>query len=79
MINKEADIVYGSRYLKQDNRRILYFWHTFMNKGLTLLTNMYTNLDITDMETCYKLFKKEVVSKPYCAMETRLINRGSLC
>ncbi|MBQ8847775.1 MAG: bifunctional glycosyltransferase family 2/GtrA family protein [Candidatus Gastranaerophilales bacterium] len=61
LIENNADVCYGSRYLKQDNRRVLYFWHTFMNKGLTLLTNMYTNLDITDMETCYKLFKKDVI------------------
>ncbi|MBQ4645987.1 MAG: bifunctional glycosyltransferase family 2/GtrA family protein [Candidatus Gastranaerophilales bacterium] len=67
LLNDKADVVYGSRYLKQDTRRILYFWHTFMNKGLTLLTNMYTNLDITDMETCYKLFKKDVIKSivPY--------------
>ena len=63
ILEDKADIVYGSRYLKRDTRRILYFWHTFMNKGLTLLTNMYTNLDITDMETCYKLFKKEIIKK----------------
>ncbi len=62
LIENKADVVYGSRYLKQDTRRVLYFWHTFMNKALTLLTNMYTNLDITDMETCYKLFKKEVIN-----------------
>ena len=63
LLEDKADVVYGSRYLKQDTRRILYFWHTFMNKGLTLLTNMYTNLDITDMETCYKLFKKDVIKQ----------------
>lgn len=63
LLENKADVVYGSRYLKQDTRRILYFWHTFMNKGLTYLTNMYTNLDITDMETCYKLFKREVIQE----------------
>ena len=63
LLEGKADVVYGSRYLKQDTRRILYFWHTFMNKGLTCLTNMYTNLDITDMETCYKLFKREVIQE----------------
>ncbi len=61
LLENKADVVYGSRYLKRDVRRILYFWHTFMNKGLTLLTNMYTNLDITDMETCYKLFRADVI------------------
>lgn len=63
LLENKADVVYGSRYLKQDTRRILYFWHTFMNKGLTCLTNMYTNLDITDMETCYKLFRREVIQE----------------
>lgn len=63
LIENKADVVYGSRFLKRDTRRVLYFWHTFMNKGLTLLTNMYTNLDITDMETCYKLFKNDVIKK----------------
>lgn len=63
LLDDKADVVYGSRYLKQDTRRVLYFWHTFMNKKLTLLTNMYTNLDITDMETCYKLFKKDVIKE----------------
>lgn len=63
LLEDKADVVYGSRYLTQDTRRVLYFWHTFMNKGLTLLTNMYTNLGITDMEVCYKLFKKEVIKE----------------
>ncbi len=61
LIENKADVVFGSRYLKQDTRRVLYFWHTCMNKVLTLFTNMYTNLDITDMETCYKLFKSDVI------------------
>ena len=61
MLEDKADVCYGSRYLMRDNRRVLYFWHTFMNKFLTFLTNMYSNLDITDMETCYKLFKKDVI------------------
>lgn len=63
MITKNADVVYGSRYLKPSNHRVLYFWHTWMNKKLTLVSNMFTNLDITDMETCYKLFKKEVIQE----------------
>ena len=61
LLEDKADVCYGSRYLKRQERRVLYFWHTFMNKGLTYLTNMYSNLDITDMETCYKLFKKDVI------------------
>ena len=58
-----ADVVYGSRYLRQDSRRVLYFWHTWMNRSLTFISNMFTNLDITDMETCYKLFRRDVIQK----------------
>jgi len=59
----KADAVYGSRYLRPDTRRVLYFWHTWMNKTLTRVSNMFTNLDITDMETCYKLFRREVIQR----------------
>ncbi|MDR1086018.1 MAG: bifunctional glycosyltransferase family 2/GtrA family protein [Deltaproteobacteria bacterium] len=61
--NGQADVVYGSRYLQPETRRILYFWHTCMNKFLTFFSNMFTDLGITDMETCYKLFKKDVIKK----------------
>jgi dolichol-phosphate mannosyltransferase len=61
MQENQADVVFGSRYLQTDNRRVLYFWHTWMNRALTTLTNMLTNLDITDMETCYKLFRREII------------------
>lgn len=61
LLSGRADVVYGSRYLKPDARRVLYFWHTWMNKSLTLVSNMFTNLDITDMETCYKLFRRELI------------------
>jgi glycosyltransferase involved in cell wall biosynthesis len=61
MLDGRADVVYGSRYLRPDTRRVLYFWHTGMNKFLTTASNMFTNLDITDMETCYKLFRREVI------------------
>lgn len=61
ILNNKADVVFGSRYLKTDRRRVLYFWHTWMNKTLTKLSNMFTNLDITDMETCYKLFRREII------------------
>lgn len=59
----KADVVYGSRYLRRDTRRVLYFWHTWMNRSLTFVSNMFTNLDITDMETCYKLFTREAIRK----------------
>ena len=63
-IEHNADVVYGSRYLRPSaERRVLYFWHTWMNKSLTFASNMCTNLDITDMETCYKLFKKDFIKK----------------
>ena len=63
LLDNNADVVYGSRYLKPDTRRVLYFWHTWMNKSLTFVSNMFTNLDITDMETCYKLFTREAIQK----------------
>jgi glycosyltransferase involved in cell wall biosynthesis len=56
-----ADVVYGSRFLGGGERRVLYFWHTVGNRILTLISNMLTNLNLTDMETCYKVFRREVV------------------
>lgn len=61
LLDNKADVVFGSRYLQTDTRRVLYFWHTWMNKTLTNISNMFTNLDITDMETCYKLFRREII------------------
>ncbi len=61
VLDGRADMVFGSRYLLPDTRRVLYFWHTRMNRFLTFVSNMFTNLDITDMETCYKLFRREVI------------------
>jgi len=58
-----ADVVYGSRFIGGDERRILFFWHTIANKLLTLLSNMFTNLNLTDMETCYKVFKKNLMQR----------------
>ena len=59
--NGHADVVYGSRFLGGGARRVLYFWHTVGNRFLTLASNMFTNLNLTDMETCYKMFRREVV------------------
>ena len=56
-----ADVVYGSRFMGGKPHRILFFWHTLGNKFLTLLSNMFTNLNLTDMETCYKVFRSELV------------------
>jgi glycosyltransferase involved in cell wall biosynthesis len=56
-----ADVVYGSRFMGGKPHRILFFWHSLGNKFLTFITNMFTNLNLSDMETCYKLFKAEII------------------
>ena len=56
-----ADVVYGSRFIGSEEKRVLYFWHMIGNKLLTLLSNMLTNLNLTDMEVCYKVFKANVI------------------
>jgi len=56
-----ADVVYGSRFIGGKPHRILFFWHSIGNKFLTFLSNMFTNLNLTDMETCYKLFRREII------------------
>lgn len=62
LIEDKADAVLGSRYLNATGtRRVLYFYHTMINKGLTFISNMFTDLDLTDMETCYKLYKRELI------------------
>jgi glycosyltransferase involved in cell wall biosynthesis len=58
-----ADVVFGSRFLGAGMHRVLYFWHAMGNQFLTLLSNMFTNLNLTDMETCYKVFRREVLKK----------------
>lgn len=63
ILDGRADVVYGSRFLGGDEHRVLYFWHYVGNKFLTLMSNMFTNLNLTDMETCYKMFKREVIEK----------------
>lgn len=61
IIDGFADIVYGSRFIGGKPHRILFFWHTIGNRFLTFMSNMFTNLNLTDMETCYKLFKTETI------------------
>ncbi|MBK8565919.1 MAG: glycosyltransferase family 2 protein [Saprospiraceae bacterium] len=56
-----ADVVFGSRFMGGNPHRILFFWHSIGNKFLTTLSNMFTNLNLTDMETCYKLFRREII------------------
>src|SRR5438093_175579 len=60
IIENRADVVYGSRFIGESHR-VLYFWHYVANKMLTTLSNMFTNLNLTDMETCYKVFRREVL------------------
>lgn len=61
MLQGKADVVYGSRFMGGRPHRILFFWHSIGNKFLTFLSNMFTNLNLTDMETCYKMFRREVI------------------
>ena len=58
-----ADVVFGSRFISQDAHRVLYFWHYLGNKFLTFVSNMFTDLNLTDMETCYKVFRREIINK----------------
>jgi glycosyltransferase involved in cell wall biosynthesis len=62
IVSGRADVVYGSRFRSDKESRVLYFWHRIANGVLTLLSNMFTNLNLTDMETGYKVFKKEILS-----------------
>jgi len=61
ILEGRADVVYGSRFMGAEPHRVLYFWHRVGNGFLTLLSNMLTNLDLTDMESCYKVFRREVI------------------
>ena len=60
--NGDADVAYGSRFIGSAEKRVLFYWHSLGNKFLTTLSNMFSNLNLTDMECCYKAFKKEILS-----------------
>jgi len=60
-LDGRADVVFGSRFKGGEESRVLYFWHSVANRGLTLASNMFTDLNLTDMETCYKAFRREVI------------------
>ena len=62
ILDGKADVVYGSRFAGQGAHRVLYFWHSVGNRFLTLLSNLFTNLNLSDMETCYKVFTKEALA-----------------
>jgi glycosyltransferase involved in cell wall biosynthesis len=61
LINDTADVVYGSRFMGGSAHRVLFFWHSIGNKMLTMVSNAFTNLNLTDMETCYKMFRREII------------------
>ncbi len=63
IIKNNADVVYGSRFVGSNEKRVLYFWHTMGNAFLTFLSNMFTNLNLTDMECCYKVFKSNIIKE----------------
>ena len=63
ILNKKADVVFGSRFMGSEAHRVLYYWHSVGNRFLTMLSNMFTNLNLTYMETCYKVFRKEILDK----------------
>jgi glycosyltransferase involved in cell wall biosynthesis len=65
ILSGQADVVYGSRFMGSNPHRILFFWHSIGNKMLTFLSNMFNNLNLTDMETCYKMFRSEIIKKIY--------------
>ena len=63
ILDGKADVVYGSRFVGSESHRVLYFWHSVGNRFLTLLSNMFTNLNLTDMEVCYKVFRRDVLER----------------
>ena len=63
ILDGKADVVYGSRFMGSEFHRVLYFWHSLGNRFLTLLSNVFTNLNLTDMEVCYKVFKRKVLDE----------------
>ena len=63
LVDGSADVVIGSRFLSSGEHRVLYFWHSVGNHLLTLLSNMFTDLNLSDMETCYKVFRRDVLQK----------------
>jgi glycosyltransferase involved in cell wall biosynthesis len=61
ILDGQADVVYGTRFMGSGSHRVLYYWHSVGNRGLTILSNMFTNLNLTDMEVCYKVFKRSIL------------------
>jgi len=63
ILSGKADVVFGSRFIGSEQHRVLYYWHFLGNQFLTMLSNMFTNLNLSDMETCYKAFRREIIQK----------------
>lgn len=63
ILEDKADVVFGSRFISGDARRVLYYWHRLGNGFLTMLSNIFTNLNLSDMETCYKVFRREIIQQ----------------
>ena len=63
ILDGKADVVFGSRFIGSQAHRVLYFWHSIGNTFLTCLSNMFTNLNLSDMETCYKAFRREIIQQ----------------
>ena len=63
ILEGRADVVYGSRFSSQSARRVIYYWHSVGNRFLTFLSNVFSNINLTDMETCYKIFDRDILSK----------------
>lgn len=74
LLEGKADVVYGSRFIGDRPHRVLFFWHSIGNKFLTLFSNMMTDLNLTDMETCYKAFTKEAMAKILPKLESNRFN-----
>ncbi len=70
LVEGKADVVFGSRFTGSETHRVLYFWHSLGNRFLTLVSNMFTNLNVSDMETCYKVFRREII-QDICLLEDR--------
>lgn len=70
IVEDKADVVYGSRFVGSRPHRVLYYWHSIGNKFLTWISNMFTNLNLTDMETCYKVFSRETMIEVFPSLES---------
>ena len=75
ILDNRADVVFGSRFIG-DCHRVLYFWHSIANMVLTTLSNIFTNLNLTDMETCYKVFRREVLAGNQAQVESLRLRAG---